>query len=205
MTAYEIDGVVPVVDPEAFVHPDAVLIGDVIVGPDCYIGPAACLRADFGRIRIGAGSNVQDCCAVHCFPGADTVVEPGSHIGHGAVLHGCHIETDVLVGMNAVIMDGVRVGAGSLVGACSLLPAGRDVPPGSLAVGNPVKTVRPLDERTARWKSNGVRVYQQLARRSRATLREVEPLTAEEADRKRVSAGREVSIPLHEYRSADTP
>ena len=125
MTSYEIDGVSPVVHATAFVHPQASLIGDVIIGSGCYVGPMASLRGDFGRIEVGEGSNVQDGCAVHCFPGADTILEPGSHIGHGAILHGCHVCSKVLVGMNAVVMDGVVVGAESLIGAGSFAATDR--------------------------------------------------------------------------------
>ncbi|MFE7244062.1 transferase hexapeptide repeat family protein [Streptomyces sp. NPDC057580] len=201
MTFYEIDGVVPVVDPTAYVHPAATLIGDVIVGAGCYLGPGASLRGDFGRITVGAGANVQDTCVVHAFPGADAVLEEESHIGHGAILHGCRIERHALVGMNAVILDGAVVGEGALIGACSLVRAGTTVPPRSLAVGNPAAVVRELDEETLAWKREGVRVYQELARRSLRSLRPVEPLAEPEAHRRRVSTGRDVSRPLHELRA----
>ena len=105
MPSYSIEGVVPVVHPSAYVHPTAVLIGDVWIGPDCYVGPAASLRADFGRIVLKQGSNVQDTCVMHAFPGMDTVVEKNGHVGHGAILHGCIVGEDAMVGMNAVIMD----------------------------------------------------------------------------------------------------
>ncbi|MEU6658810.1 DapH/DapD/GlmU-related protein [Streptomyces sp. NPDC046821] len=202
MGVYEIDGVIPVVDPAAFVHPQASLIGDVVIGPGCYIGPLASLRGDFGRITVAEGSNVQDGCVLHAFPGADTVLDPGSHIGHGAILHGCHIEDEVLVGMNAVVMDGVRVGARSLIGANSFVPAGMEIPAESLVAGSPAKVVRPLDADMLAWKANGIGVYRELAKRSLATLREVTPLTEVEPDRKRVSTGRDVSVPLHEIRRA---
>lgn len=201
MTAWSIDGVVPVVDPTAFVHPQACLIGDVVIGPECYIGPFASLRGDFGRIVVHAGSNVQDSCTVHVFPGQDTVLEEGSHVGHGAVLHGCHLEPGILVGMNSVVMDGVRIGARSLVAAHSFVRAGGTFPEESLIAGSPARLVRRLDEATLAWKANGSTVYQDLARRSRATLREVTPLPEEEPDRKRVSTGRDVSTPLHETRT----
>ena len=84
LTVYAIDGVTPVVDPTAFVHPTAVLIGDVIVGAGCYVGPAACLRGDFGRLEVRAGANIQDTCVLHGFPGVGTIVEEDGHIGHGA-------------------------------------------------------------------------------------------------------------------------
>lgn len=199
MPFYEIDGVRPVCDPSTFVHPTASVIGDVLIGPDCYIGPAASLRGDFGRIVIGAGSNVQDCCVVHAFPGADAVLEESSHIGHGAVLHGCRIGNNVLVGMNAVVMDGAEIGADSLVGAASFVRAGNVVPEKSLVVGNPA-VVRPLDPETLAWKNNGPGVYRDLTRRCLDGFREVEPLTAAEPDRPRVSTGPEVSRPLHETR-----
>ena len=202
MTCYEIDGVVPVVDPTAYVHPSADLIGDVIIGAGCYIGPSASLRGDFGRISVAAGSNVQDCCVIHAFPGTDAVLEEEAHVGHGAVLHGCRIGRNVLVGMNAVIMDGVDIGDRSLVGASAFVRAGTVVPPASLVVGNPAR-VRELDEETLAWKENGARVYQDLARRSLASMREVAPLPVLHDPRaaQRVSTGRDVSRPLHEHRA----
>ena len=121
MPIYSIEDLIPVVDPSAYVHPTAVLIGDVIVGKDCYIGPNAILRGDFGRIIMHQGSNVQDTCVVHSFPNKDCVIEQDGHIGHGAILHGCHIGRNALVGMNAVIMDDAIIGAESLVGATAFV------------------------------------------------------------------------------------
>lgn len=201
MTAWSIDGVRPVVHPSAFVHPQACLIGDVVIGPECYIGPFASLRGDFGRIEVHAGSNVQDSCTVHVFPGQDTVLEERSHIGHGAVLHGCHLEPGVLVGMSSVLMDGVVVGSGSLVAAHSFVRAGTQLPAESLIAGSPAKVVRGLDEQTLAWKANGAEVYRELTRRSLETLHEVTPLAQEEPDRRRVSTGPEASVPLHETRA----
>lgn len=201
MPFYEIDGVVPVCDPTSYVHPSADVIGDVIIGPGCYIGPSASLRADFGRIRVEAGSNVQDSCTVHVYPGADCVLGEGSHVGHGAILHGCVLEPRVLVGMNSVVMDGVRIGADSLVGAGSVVRAGFVAPPRSLVIGSPATVVRELDEDQRAWKANGPDVYRQLAQRSLATLREVTPLEAEQPDRPRVSTDASVSRPLHELRA----
>ena len=199
---YEIDGIVPVVDPSAFVHPDAVLVGDVIVGPRCYIGPLASLRGDFGRITVGAGANVQDGCVVHCFPGADMVIEEDGHIGHGAVLHGCHVGRGVLVGMNAVVMDGADLGAYAFVAAGAVVRAGTVVPERHLAAGSPARVTRELTEDEIAWKANGTRVYQDLAARSLVSLRPAEPLTAVPADRGRVSTDASVSVPLHEFRAA---
>lgn len=200
VATYEIDGVVPVISPTAFVHPQASLIGDVIVEEGCYIGPFASLRGDFGRITIGAGSNVQDSCVVHSFPGADATLHPESHIGHGAVLHGCTVHSLAMVGMNAVVMDGAVVGEHALIAANSFVPAEFAVPARSMVAGNPAKVIRELDETTLAWKARGVRVYQDLARRSLASLKPCEPLTSVEADRPRVSTTSEVSQPLHSYR-----
>lgn len=201
MTSYEIDGVIPVVHPTAFVHETASLIGDVIIGPGCYIGPFASLRGDFGRIVVGAGSNVQDSCVIHVFPGADTILEPNSHVGHAAVLHGCTIRSYALIGIGSVILDGAEIGENALVGAGSIVTAGMIVPPNTLVLGSPAKVVRELDETTREWKRDGVGIYQQLAVRSRQTLRTVTPLTEVEPDRKRVSTGKDISVPLHERRS----
>ncbi|EWS52604.1 2,3,4,5-tetrahydropyridine-2,6-dicarboxylate N-acetyltransferase [Methylibium sp. T29] len=146
MPCYAIDGVLPVVDPSAYVHPTAVLIGDVIVGAHCYVGPCACLRGDFGRIVIGPGANVQDNCVLHGFPDQATVVEENGHIGHGAVLHGCVVRRDALVGMNAVVMDEAEVGAQAIVAACAFVPAGMQVPPRTLVAGTPARPKRLLSD-----------------------------------------------------------
>ena len=184
LTVYTIDGITPVVDPTAFVHPSAVLIGDVIVGADCYIGPAACLRGDFGRIHVRAGANIQDTCVLHAFPGFETVVEEGGHIGHGAVLHGCTIERNALVGMNAVINDNAVIGESAIVAAMAFVKAGMIVPPRMLAAGMPAKVVRSLTDVELAWKTEGTESYRQLARRSLATIRATVPLAAPEPGRK---------------------
>jgi len=193
---YEIDGVVPVVDPTAFVHPSAILIGDVIVGPGCYVAPGASLRGDFGRIILERGSNVQDCCVMHGFPGTDTVVEADGHVGHGAILHGCVVKKNAMVGMNAVVMDEAVIGESAIVAACAFVKAGMEIPPRSLAVGTPAKVVRPLSDEEIGWKISGTRSYQDLTRRSLRTLREVPPLAAVEADRKRIAISVEGVVPL---------
>ncbi|ASM79206.1 phenylacetic acid degradation protein PaaY (plasmid) [Vitreoscilla filiformis] len=188
MPCYSIEGVIPVVDPTAYVHPTAVLIGDVIVGPGCYIGPTACLRGDFGRIVLEAGANVQDGCVLHGFPEQDTRVEENGHIGHGAILHSCIVRRDALVGMNAVVMDEAEVGAQAIVAACAFVPAGMKIPPRSLVAGVPAKVRRELSEQEVAWKLDGTRTYQDLTRRSLASLVEVAPLTAVETDRPKVQA-----------------
>lgn len=200
MPAYEIDGVIPVVHPTAYVHPTAVLIGDVHIGPRCYVGPFVSLRGDFGRIVLGAGANLQDHCVAHTFPGTETVVEQDGHIGHGAVLHGCRVGAGALIGMNAVVMDGAVIGERAFVGAQSFVTAGFVVPPEMLAAGSPAKVRRALTPEELAWKANGTHVYQQLAERCRASLRPVTPLSAAEPDRPRLPTGAEVAVPLHVYR-----
>jgi len=186
MPCYAIDGVVPIVDSTAFVHPTAVLIGDVIVGPGCYIGPCASLRGDFGRIVVRAGANIQDSCTLHSFPGKSMVVEENGHIGHGAVLHGCVVGRDALVGMKAVILDGAEIGAQSIVGACALVSAGTQIAPRSLAVGMPAKSVRQLNDDEIARKLEGTVAYQRLAQRCIETMIEVTPLTATEVTKARL-------------------
>ena len=198
MPIYEIDGLRPVVDPSAYVHPTAILIGDVIIGPGSYVGPAASLRGDFGRLVLEEGTNLQDTCVMHGFPGTDTVVEKDGHIGHGAVLHGCRIKRNALVGMNAVVMDGAVVGESAFVAAMGFVKAGFEVPDRMLAAGMPVKLIRELSDREIAWKEEGTRDYQQLTLRSLSTMREVAPLSEVEPDRPRlnVSAGK----PLYQSR-----
>lgn len=201
MPAYEFDGVTPVVDPTAFVHETASLIGDVIVGPGCYIGPFTSLRGDFGRIVVGEGSNVQDSCVIHAFPGADAVLEPNSHIGHAVVLHGCRIGSYALIGIGSTILDGAVIGAESLVGAGAVITAGTVVPPASKVLGAPAKVVGPLDDEALAWKRNGVHLYQQLAQRSRESLRPVAPLAEAEPERRRTSWHEGAATPLHQRRA----
>ncbi len=187
MNIYEINGIVPVVDPTAYVHPSAVLIGDVMVGPGAYIGPCASLRGDFGRLFIGAGANVQDCCVMHGFPGSDTIVEEHGHIGHGAILHGCIVRRNGMVGMNAVVMDNAMVGESAIVAAQSFVKAGMEIPPRMLAGGVPAKVMRELTELEMARKVKGTSAYLDLVERCHGTLKEVEALTAAEPDRKRLN------------------
>ena len=182
---YSIDGIVPVIDPTAFVHPDAVLIGDVIVGPRCFVGPCACLRGDFGRLILEEGSNLQDTCVMHSFPGAETVVEAKGHIGHGAVLHGCRIGRNSMVGMNAVVADGAVIGESCIIAAMAFVKAGAVIPPRSLVIGVPGKVVRELTDDEIAWKREATATYQALAQRSLANLQPAEPLAAVEPGRKR--------------------
>ena len=183
---YSIDGVTPVVDPTAYVHPTAVLIGDVIVGAGCYVGPHASLRGDFGRVEMRAGSNIQDSCVMHSFPGQDAIIEEDGHVGHGAVLHGCLVGRNAMVGMNAVIMDGAEIGECAIVAAMAFVKANLKIPARSLVMGMPARVIRQITEQELQWKTEGTQVYQQLTRRCLATLRPVAPLTEPEPDRKRL-------------------
>jgi phenylacetic acid degradation protein len=184
---YEIDGIVPVVHPTAYVHPTAVLIGDVIIGAGAYIGPCACLRGDFGRIVVEENANVQDTCVMHGFPESDTVVALYGHIGHGAVLHGCTVGRNALVGMNAVVMDFAHVGEESIVAASAFVKAKMVIPPRSLVLGAPAKIVREVTDEEIKWKGEGTRTYVELARRSVASMRLAEPLPTPEPYRRRMT------------------
>ena len=186
ITVYAINGVTPVVDPSAYVHPSAVLIGDVIVGAGCYIGPCASLRGDFGRIEVRAGANLQDGCIAHGFPGTDTIVAEEGHVGHGAILHGCVIERNALIGMNAVINDSAVIGESAIVAAMAFVKAKMVVPARMLAAGMPARIVRELTNTELAWKIDGTRSYQELTRRSLATMHACVPLTALEPDRARI-------------------
>jgi len=185
---YAFDGLVPVIDPAAYVHEDAILIGDIIVGPDCYIGPAASLRGDFGRLVIERGVNVQDTCVMHGFPGAETVIEEDGHIGHGAVIHGCRVGRNALVGRNAVVMDEAVIGEAAIVAALSFVRAGFEVPARHLAVGSPARVVRELTDDDVAWKSKATAEYQRLAKRSLELMHPAEPLSAPEPGRRRFEA-----------------
>ena len=186
MPCYAIDGVVPVVDPSAFVHPTAVLIGDVIVGARCYVGPCVSLRGDFGRVVLGPGSNVQDACVIHGYPKQDTLVEENGHIGHGAVLHSCVVRRGALVGIKAVVMDDAEIGEQAVVAACAFVPVGMRVAPRSMVAGIPAKVVRTLDDKEVAWYAEGTRAYHELTGRCLASLRETQPLTSVEPGRARL-------------------
>ena len=195
---YAIDGITPVVDPTAFVHPSAVLIGDVIVGARAYIGPFASLRGDFGRIVVEAGANIQDHCMLHGFPGKDTVVGAEVTVGHGAVLHGCVVKRGALIGMSCVVNDNAEVGEDAVVAALAFVKAEARIPPRALAVGIPARVIKQVSDEELRWKRDNMLLYQQLAARSASTMREVEALTQVEKDRKRIEIPG--AIPLSELK-----
>ncbi len=188
------------VDPMAFVHPDSVLIGDVIVGPHAYIGPCACLRGDMGRISIAEGASIQDTCVIHSFPNVETVVDQKGHIGHGAIVHGCRVGVGALVGMNAVIMDGAIIGDNAFVAAGSLVKSGFEIPPGHLAAGTPARVLRILTVDERQWMQQGADEYVQLASRSMKTLKAVEPLSHVEKKRKKLNCTQSPCQPLFEFK-----
>lgn len=173
---FEFKGFVPVVAPSAFVHPQATVIGNVVIGKKVYIGPGAVLRGDWGAIIIEDGSNIQENCVIHMFPGATALLEHGAHIGHGAIIHGATIGQNAMIGMNAVIMDEAKIGAGSIVGALSFVKAAMDIPPRSLVVGNPAKIVKKVSDQMLEWKTLGTRLYQQLPADCHTDIQVCEPL-----------------------------
>ena len=180
---YAFEAFVPVIHESAFVHPQAAVTGNVIIGRDVYVGPGAAIRGDWGGIVIEDGCNVQENCTIHMFPGVVVTLEAGAHIGHGAIVHGARIGANALVGMNAVVMDNAVVGSGSVVGALCFVPTGMDIPPRKVVVGNPAKIVKDVTDEMLAWKSAGTQLYQQLPAAMRQTWREVEPLRAVPADR----------------------
>jgi phenylacetic acid degradation protein len=189
MSIWSWDGIVPVIDPTAFVHPDATVIGDVLISAGVYVGPQCVLRGDFGRITIGPGPNVQETLVVHSFPNLEVEIGPSGHIGHGAVLHGCRIGRNAMVGMNAVVMDEAEVGENSIVAAMAFVKAGAVIPPRSLAMGSPARVTRELTDTEIEWKTRGTGgVYPRLALEARDKLRPAEPLSAPEPERRRMRA-----------------
>jgi phenylacetic acid degradation protein len=186
---YSFEGITPVIDPTAYVHPSAVLIGDVIVGPGCFVGACAVMRGDFGRIELRRDANLQDNCVVHSLPDFDCIMDERSHIGHGAIIHGCHIGREVLIGMNAVILDKAVIGDHTIVAAMAFVKVKGVLPPGVLATGVPARVVRELTAQDRAWKRRGTDEYIELAKRCLAGVQQVAPLTALEANRARTQWG----------------
>lgn len=189
MPVYAFEGLVPVVDPTSFLHPTAVLIGDVVIGPGCYIGPGASLRGDFGRVVVEGNASVQDNCTLHTSSESDCIVGFGCTVAHGVVLHGCKLGRNVLVGMNSVVLDDGEIGDDSLVAALSLVKSDMRAPARSLIAGNPAKVVREIPADKVFWRMNEDGEYVRLARRSLAALHECEPLSAVEPGRGRPAGG----------------
>lgn len=174
---YAFNNITPVVHPSTFVHPQAAVTGNVIIGKHCYIGPGAALRGDWGQIIIEDGCNVQENCTVHMFPGVTVLLKAGAHIGHGAVIHGATIGRNCLVGMNAVIMDNVVLDDECIVGALSFIKADEKFERRSLIVGNPAKKIKEVSDEMMAWKTEGTTLYQQLPQQLHETLKACEPLT----------------------------
>jgi phenylacetic acid degradation protein len=165
MPHYEFENKSPVVNPKAFVHPDAVLIGDVYIDAGCYVGAGAVLRGDIGSIRIGKGSNVQENCVLHTFPDTSVILHPNVHIGHGTILHGCEIDSYVLIGMGAIVADGVKINPECMVGAGSFVPFKMKIPSGSVVMGSPARVVKVLIPAQLKQIKTGLSIYQDLTRR----------------------------------------
>jgi carbonic anhydrase/acetyltransferase-like protein (isoleucine patch superfamily) len=182
---YEFDGYIPVIDESAFIHPQASVIGNVIIGKNVFVGAGACIRADFGEIIIKDGANVQENCTIHMFPGVTVLLNENAHIGHGAIIHGATIGKNSLVGMNAVLMDNVIVGDNSIIGALSFVPDGMKIPARMIAVGNPAKIVKQVSDEMIEWKTKGTELYQQLAAKCTQSLKPCEPLRIMPADKKK--------------------
>ena len=173
---YSFKGFIPVIHPSSFVHPQAAVTGNVIIGKNVYIGPGAALRGDWGGIIIEDGCNVQENCTIHMFPGVTVVLKEGAHIGHGAIIHGATIGKNCLVGMNSVIMDNVELGDECIVGALSFIKADEKIPARSLVAGNPAKIIKPVTDEMIKWKTDGTKLYQALPRDMFDHWKECEPL-----------------------------
>ena len=173
---YSFGGYIPVINESSFVHPLAAVTGNVIIGKDCYIGPGAAIRGDWGQIILEDGVNVQENCTIHMFPGKSIILKESAHIGHGAIIHGAIIGKNVMIGMNSVVMDGVEVGDDSIIGAMSFVKAAMKIPKRSLVVGNPAKIIKEVNDTMIAWKTKGTQLYQQLPKECHESLKEVDPL-----------------------------
>jgi carbonic anhydrase/acetyltransferase-like protein (isoleucine patch superfamily) len=185
---YEIDGFVPVVHESAFVHPRAVVTGNVIIGRDVYVGPGAAIRGDWGAVVIEDGCNVQENCTIHMFPGVTVILEQSAHIGHGAIIHGAFIGANALVGMNAVVMDNAVIGAGCVVGALCFVPSEMRVPERKVVAGNPARIVKDVSDEMLAWKTEGTALYQALPSAMRKSWNPCEPLSEVPEERRQQAA-----------------
>ncbi len=183
MAVYEFNGFRPVIKESSFVHPQASVTGNVLIGEHVYIGPGAAIRGDWGQIVIEDGCNVQENCTVHMFPGTTVTLKKGAHIGHGAIIHGGTIGENSLIGMNSVIMDDVVVGNECIIGALCFVPSGMTIPNRSLVVGNPAKIIKEVSDEMISWKTEGTALYQALPKECQDTLKECEPLREIEENR----------------------
>jgi carbonic anhydrase/acetyltransferase-like protein (isoleucine patch superfamily) len=181
---YSFEGHSPLIDPSSFIHPLAVVLGNVTIGKGVYVGPGAVLRGDWGEIIIKDGCNVQENCVIHSFPGATTILEENAHIGHGAILHGPHIGRNVLVGMNAVVMDQATIGENTIIGALTLIPSQAEIPPGKVVGGNPYAILRDASRQMIEWKTRGTELYQTLPARYRKSMKVAKGSGTRKAKRK---------------------
>lgn len=184
MKIYSIDGIVPVINVKAFVHDTAVIIGDVFIDEGAYVGPYASIRGDFGRIYIGKNANIQDGCIIHGYTDMDTIVEEKGHIGHGAILHSCHIKFNAMVGMGTVVMDGAVIGRNAIIGASSLVPGKMEIPDNFLALGIPAKLHRELRADEIAWKGESTRSYIELTQRCFKDFYSCDPIRVITPERK---------------------
>src|SRR5690242_18020454 len=180
---YSFKGFIPVVHESSFIHPQASVTGNVIIGKDCYIGPGAALRGDWGGIIIEDGCNVQENCIIHMFPGVTVLLKESAHIGHGAVIHGASIGRNCLVGMNSVLMDNVELGDECIVGALSFIKADEKFSARSVIVGNPAKKIKEVTDEMIKWKTDGTKLYQALPKEMFDNWQECEPLREAPKDR----------------------
>jgi len=183
MAVYSFNGFIPVVKPSSFIHPQACVTGNVIIGENVYIGPGAAIRGDWGQIIIEDGCNVQENCTIHMFPGTTVTLKKGAHIGHGAIIHGATVGENSLIGMNAVLMDDVEIGKECIVGALCFVPAKMNIPERSLVVGNPAKIIKTVSDEMIAWKTEGTALYQKLPEDCHNSLIPCEPLTEPEPNR----------------------
>ncbi|WP_438425597.1 transferase hexapeptide repeat family protein [Aquimarina macrocephali] len=185
---YSFKGYIPIVHESSFVHPLAAVTGNVIIGKNCYIGPGAAIRGDWGEIILEDGVNVQENCTVHMFPGKSIVLKESAHVGHGAVIHGANLGRNCLIGMNTVIMDDAEIGDECIVGAMSFVKANAVFLKRSLIVGNPAKVIKEVSDEMIAWKTKGTKLYQQLPADCYESLKEVEPLREVPKDRTKQEA-----------------
>ena len=181
---YEFNGYIPVIDPSSFIHQEATIIGNVIIGKNVYIGPGASVRGDWGQITIKDGCNIQDNCIVHIFPGKDVILEENAHIGHGAIIHGANIGKNSMIGMNAVVMDDAHIGKECIIGALSFIKGEMIIPDRKIVVGNPARIKGNVSDEMVKWKSKGTELYQKLPQECKDLMKECDPLEKIEENRK---------------------
>jgi len=181
---YEFNGYTPVIDPSSYIHKEATIIGNVIIGKNVYVGPSASIRGDWGKITIMDGCNVQDNCTIHIFPGKDVILEENAHIGHGAIIHGSHIGKNTLIGMNSVIMDDVIIGEECIIGALCFVKGEMKIPKRKIVLGNPALIKGEVTDDMLEWKKQGTKLYQKLPDECKNLMSECNPLSKLEKNRK---------------------